>query len=157
MTLSKRTVGISVTDKSPSDCFLNRPYQDSGDEAHGKEEKSDKGDRLGIAEGFRAHDLCRLHEFENRNGRQQRRFLEKRHEIIAKCRNDGRNGLRNDDVPERCPRAEIERNRCFPLAAVNIVETGPVNLRAIGGVVDTQGQYARRKGIEHDAETGNTK
>ena len=47
---------------------------------------------------------------------------------------------------------EVERGRGLPLAARDVVEAGAVDLRAIGGVVDADGDDAGGEGVEHDAE-----
>ena len=86
-----------------------------------------------------------LHDLGNGDERQERRFLEDRHEIVAERRHDRGQGLRYDHVLVGAVSRHVERDAGLPLAARHGLEPGTVDLGAESRVVDRQCQDAGRE------------
>ena len=117
-----------------------------------RKKSADQRDRLGVAEGLRPDDLRRLHQLQHRDGREERRLLEERDQVVAERRHHRRDRLRDDDVAEGGPGREVQRDRRLPLAAGDVVEAGAIDLGAVGGVVDADRQHPGDEGVDHHAE-----
>ena len=72
------------------DVILNQFDEHRGDQTHHQEKYTRDRHRFGKTIVLRTDQLGDLHDFSNRDKRQQRCFLEDRHQIIAQRGDNGR-------------------------------------------------------------------
>lgn len=101
-----------------------------------------------LVEGTVANDLGDVEHFEHSDHRQHRNVLHDRDQIVAHCRHDARYRLRHDDVREGVGGRQVEGSGRLALVFSDSLDPGPIDLRGIGAVLDTQrkctGEWRKR-------------
>src|SRR5690606_21038165 len=151
-TLSKRMAGMSPSSSvmapvwvsgSMGKALLQSTYEQGGRVARGEEQDAGESDGFDVAEVVAAVQLRGLHHVDDEDDRYERGLLEHRDDVVPQARNGRPNGLGDD---HRAPGAATRHRQCrrrFPLSGGDRVDTGPIDLGHVGGVMDAE---------DHDAD-----
>src|SRR5215217_2920879 len=107
-------------------------------DGHGEIEESHDIVGFEEQEGPRGIDLAELSDVLDPKGRNQRRILDHRNEVIGQRRQDRAQGLGEGNEPEALPAGQAERTGGFELAPIDRFDAGAENLGDEGGVTDRQ-------------------